>query len=83
MALVRRLVRRRTRKPSPAGRPPRSRAYRLLADAPDGSLSLRDVRAAGVAADAVRALVRGRDRRVARTRRGLVRRRHPRPMVRV
>jgi len=38
--------------------PARSRAYRLLADATDGSLTLRDVRAAGVAADAVRALVR-------------------------
>jgi primosomal protein N' (replication factor Y) (superfamily II helicase) len=38
--------------------PARARAYRLLAEAPDGSLSLRDARAAGVPAEALRALVR-------------------------
>jgi primosomal protein N' (replication factor Y) (superfamily II helicase) len=38
--------------------PARSRAYRLLAETPDGSLSLRDARAAGVPAEALRALVR-------------------------
>src|SRR5262249_18758838 len=38
--------------------PARSHAYRLLAEASDGSLSLRDARAAGVAAEALRALVR-------------------------
>ena len=52
--------------------PVRSRAYRLLAAAPDGSLSLRDLRAAGVPADAVRGLVRAgiaESRRAPRTRR--------------
>ncbi|HJW68217.1 MAG TPA: hypothetical protein VJ829_02545, partial [Candidatus Binatia bacterium] len=38
--------------------PARSRAYRLLAETPDGSLSLRDARAAGVPTEALRALVR-------------------------
>src|SRR5262245_5969484 len=38
--------------------PARSRAYRLLAESPQGCVSLRDVRAAGVPAAAVRGLVR-------------------------